>query len=250
MALAPDSRIERNCLRRRAQRGRRRYRPGVGPFPETNFDAWTARDVASFAKRYYEPLWRVARLDFPGIDVGRAQDLVQAFLLRELTRTPLFERFDPGHGARFRALLRTAFWRFARDQLEQEGRRATVALHDVAEPPDRADMFDRFVARDFLNALRADVEPTIGDDGLERAFFALKWPHQLEVEPLADVEIARRLDLTRKQVRTVKERVLTKVLLALRRRIHDDGLRAGDLDAAIEDYWGILGREDAGACAS
>lgn len=216
-------------------------------FPETDIDGWTARDVASFAKRYYEPLWRLARLDFPFLDEGRAQDLTQAFLLRELTRLPLFERFDPGHGARFRSFLRAAFWRFARDQLEQDRRRAGLRLDDIPEPPDHRGAFDRLVVRDFLNSLRSEVEETLVEDELGRRFLDLKWPTHVDLEPLLDAEIAHRLGMTRKQVRLVKERVLTRILLAFRRRVHADGLKAGDLDSAIEDYWGILRHEDVGA---
>lgn len=221
----------------------------MGTFPETDLEGWTAPDVASFAKRYYEPLWRVARIDFPFLDEAGAQDLAQAFLLRELTRTPVFARFDPGHGARFRTLLRTAFWRFARDRLEHERRRACVPLDDVPEPKGRDDAFDRFVVRDFLNTLRAEVEPALEGDHADRQFLAMKWPTRLDAEPLSDRQIADNLGLSRKQLRVVKERVLTKVLLAFRRRVHADGLKAGALDATIEDYWGILQREDAGAIA-
>jgi hypothetical protein len=106
----------------RARGLERGYAARVGLFPETRFDDWTKKDVGSFAKRYYEPLWRVAALDFGLADASRAQDLAQAFLLRELERQPIFERYAQAHDAKFRTYLRACFWRFCRDVLQKEAR--------------------------------------------------------------------------------------------------------------------------------
>ena len=221
----------------------------MGLFPDTRFDDWTRQDVGSFAKRYFEPMWRVAKLDFPWIDIDRAQDLAQGFLVRELTRDPVFERYEPtqGHDAKFRTYLRTCFFRYSRDQLEKERRRQGSSLDAMPVEPadDSSREFERLVARDFLARLRADVQGGLADEPEASAYFEAKWPADIDAPVPSDAEIGRLLELTRARLRTVKKKAVERILLALRQRIHQDGLRMDVADAALESYFGILGDEDA-----
>ena len=221
----------------------------MGLFPETRFDDWTRKDVGSFAKRYFEPLARVALLDFPGIDQALAQELAQAFLVRELEREPVFERYAPsrGHDAKFRTYLRTCFWRFCRDELEKERRRHAASLDALPqEPPGDAGELDRLVARDLLRSLRARIldggrAPL---DAPARRYFALKWPDDIHAAPRADAEVGAELGLTRAQLRTLKRRVLDRVLLAVRAQLREEGLEDDEVDRALQGYVAALGRED------
>lgn len=219
----------------------------MGLFPETRFDDWTRRDVGSFAKRYWEPLWRVALLDFAGLDPAAAQDLAQSFLVRELERDErVFDRFDgKAHDARFRTYLRACFWRFCRDELEKSGRRAAAPL--VVEPPAAGSSdLDRLVVRDLLRRLR---ERVVAGDGkpLEPdavRYFDLKWPTDLQAAPRTDAEVGAALGLPRGQLRTLKRKVADRVVLALRRQLHDEGLSPAAIDAALAAYVGALGRDE------
>lgn len=222
----------------------------MGLFPDTRFDDWTRRDVGSFAKRYYEPLWRVAALDFPGVDESAARDLAQAFLLRELEREPVFARYAPssGHEAKFRTYLRTCFWRFCRDELAKGGRLSTSSLDALGDEPPAAEKgeFERLVARDLLRSLRARVleggRAPLDEEAAR--YFALKWPVELDQAPLRDAEVAARLGLTRARLRTLKRKVVDRILVALRQQLHAEGLGAADVDRALEGYLAALGRED------
>lgn len=211
-------------------------------FPETRFDDWTRKDVGSFAKRYWEPLWRVALLDFAGLDAAAAQDLAQSFLVRELTREErVFDRFDgKAHDARFRTYLRACFWRFCRDELEKSGRREARPLE--VEPAAGSSDLDRLVVRDLLRRLR---ERVVAGDGkpLEPEavrYFDLKWPTTLDAAPRTDAEVGDALGLPRGQLRTLKRKVADRVVLALRRQLHDEGLSAAAIDAALAGYVGAL----------
>jgi hypothetical protein len=221
-------------------------------FPETRFDDWTRLDVASFAKRYHAPLLRLARLDFPSIDEATAQDLTQAFVLRELERTPIFERYAParGHDARFRTFLRACFWRFCRDELQKSSRRAGTSLDALPDdPPDDAQgtELDRLAARDLLARLRDDVlhggRGPLDPDAAR--YFELKWPADLEAAPRPDAEVGLELGLTRAKLRTLKRKVVDRILLAIRGRLRDDGLDPEAVDEALAGYVAALGREDA-----
>lgn len=223
----------------------------MGLFPDTRFDDWTRRDVGSFAKRYYEPLWRVAALDFPAVDQSAAQDLAQAFLLRELEREPVFARYTPqgGHDAKFRTYLRTCFWRFCRDELAKVGRLSTSSLDVLGDEPPAGDAceFERLVARDVLRSLRARVleggRAPLEDEAAR--YFALKWPAELDQAPLTDAEIAAKLGVSRARLRTLKRKVVDRILVALREQLRSEGLAAQDVDRALEGYVAALGREDA-----
>jgi DNA-directed RNA polymerase specialized sigma24 family protein len=222
----------------------------VGLLPETRFDDWTRRDVGSFAKRYFEPLWRLARHDLPGVDESRAQDLAQAFLLRELERTPLFERFVQGeaHAPRFRAFLRTCFYRFCRDELEKERRRAGRPLEGLPEEPPAAGAseLERLVARDLVRALRARVvdggRAPLDEDA--RRYLERKWPDDLLAPPRPDLEVARALGLTRARVRTLKRRVVDRLIVALRAQLRAEGLGPEEVEQGLAAYVAALGRED------
>lgn len=224
-------------------------------FPDTRFDDWTRRDVGSFARRYFEPLWRVARLDFPGIDEDTAQDLAQAFLTRELERTPVFERYEPGgpHQARFRTYLRACFWRFCRDELSRAARRPALPLDALpADPPDPGTSeLERLVARDLLRSLRARVldggRGPLPPDAAR--YFELKWPLDIHAAPRSDAEVGAALGLPRGAVRTLKRRVVDRILLALRLQLREEGLAPDAVDRALEGYLSALGREDAGGPA-
>ena len=226
-------------------------------FPETRFDDWTRRDVGSFAKRYHAPLLRLARLDFPTIDEATALDLTQAFVLRELERTPIFERYarDKGHDARFRTFLRACFWRFCRDELVKSSRRAGASLDALPEdPPDDGGgtELDRLAARDLLARLRDDVlnggRGPLPPDAAR--YFELKWPADLEATPRPDTEVALELGLTRARLRTLKRRVVDRILLAIRASLRDDGLDPEAVDEALGGYVAALGREDPGEAGS
>lgn len=225
----------------------------MGLFPDTRFDDWTKKDVGSFAKRYFEPLWRVATLDFPAIDHSRAQDLAQAFLVRELERVPVFERYAPGarHDAKFRTYLRTCFYRFCRDELAKERRHAGASLDALSEelPEEGAAELDRLIARDLLRHLRGRIleggRAPLAPDAA--SYFQLKWPEDLEAAPASDQEVAEALGLTRAKLRTLKRKVVDRILVALRQELHEEGLTAAEVDRAIEGYVTALGREDPSA---
>lgn len=221
----------------------------MGLFPDTRFDEWTRRDVGSFAKRYYAALSRVAQLDFPGVDASLAQELAQAFLVRELEREPVFERYAPGggHDAKFRTYLRTCFWRFCRDELAKERRRHAVSLDALPdEPPADAGELERLVARDLLRSLRQRIL-TGGRGPLDpdaSRYVALKWPDDIHAPPRTDQEVGAALGLSRGQLRTLKRRVLDRVLLALRQQLREEGLGDDEVDRALQGYLTALGRED------
>jgi len=215
----------------------------VTAFPETAFGAWTQLGLASFSKRYFGALWRFARLELR-VGTARAQDLAQAFLLRELQReAPVFLRFEEGavHGAKFRTYLRTCFFRFARDELRKERLRSGRPLHDL--PPraieSGAAAFDRVVVRDLLADLRARIAAGLDVDG--RRYLDLKWPLAFEQGTRPDTEIAADLRLTRARLRTIKRKVAARILLAVRNQIHDEGLRGSEADDVLSDYLSILG---------
>lgn len=224
----------------------------MGLFPETRFDDWTRLDVASFAKRYHAPLLRLARLDFPWVDEATAHDLTQSFILRELERTPVFERYAPsrGHDARFRTFLRACFWRFCRDELEKSARRTGASLDALPEEPKDDDAggteLERLAARDLLARLRDEVlhggRAPLAPEAAR--YFELKWPDDLEAAPRPDVEVARELGLTRARLRTLKRKVVDRILLAMRARLREDGLDPEAVDEALAGYVAALGRED------
>ncbi len=217
-------------------------------FPDTRFDDWTRRDVGSFAKRYYEPLWRVALLDLPGVDAATAHDLAQGFLLRELERAPVFERFDPSgrHQAKFRTYLRTCFYRFCRDELVKERRRRGRSLEDLpAEPPAAGgDAFERLVVRDLLRTLRGQVLSELPPEAAR--YFTLKWPADLDASPRTDLAVGEALGLSRGKLRTIKRKVIDRLLLALRQQLRSEGLTSGEVDRALAGYLAVLSGEDAG----
>lgn len=217
-------------------------------FPDTHFERWTRQDVASFTKRYFQPLWRCAQLDFGGLDRGAAQDLAQAFLLRELQRTPVFERYETGrgHDAKFRTYLRTCFFRFARDELAKERRRRALSLDALpVEPPDRTEgELDRLVLRDLLATLREAVTEGEALSAEGQRYFDLKWPADPERGSASDAEIGAALGLPRGQLRTVKKQVVGRIVVALRQLLHRDGLRGRAADSALEEYVALLRRHD------
>ena len=213
-------------------------------FPDTRFNDWTQQDLSSFTKRYFEPLWRSALWDFRWIDTSRAQDLAQAFLLRELERTPIFEQYEPlkGHNAKFRTYLRTCFYRFARDELAKERRRGGLSRDalPVELPAASFKEFDRLVTRDLLRNLRERIvaSPPMAPEAQQ--YFDLKWPPITVDEPPADAEIAETLNLSRAKLRTIKRKVADRILLAIRRQVHSEGLRGRDADGVLEGYLSIL----------
>lgn len=222
----------------------------MNQFPPTNFDSWTRFDGASFAKRYFESLWRVARSNFNSIDESTAQDLAQGFLTRELApdRVPVFERFQRGHGAAFRSYLGRSFYRYCRDELLKERRRPILSIDDLHDelPQASANEFDRLITRDFLNSLRQEILASPRLTTLELAYFKLKWPESIDDEPAKDKELERALGLSRGEVRGLKRRVIEELFIVVKRRAQADGHSTASAESFVVDYLTVLSCEDSG----
>lgn len=222
-------------------------------FPTTDISGWgeggtQGGPFASFFRRYQGPLAAYARHRLR-VDPGLAEELAARFVARELERAergerPIFRLHDPASG-RFRSLLATSFWRFARDELAKEARRGGPSLDhpDVAEEEDSAaqDAFCRLVAREFFNVVRAAIRAElVEEDAL--AVLELKWPADLAAEPLNNAEVQRRLGLSRSRVRTLVRRIGAGFVKHLGSVAGQAGLTPAELDPFLADACAVLDR--------
>lgn len=218
-------------------------------FPTTDIDGWGAGGTeggpwASFFRRYQRPLTRYAALRF-GVDAELAEELAARYVARELSRErqgdrPIFRLFDPTAG-RFRSLLATSFWRFARDELQKEGRRRGAPLDDPRVAEEGADdEFCRLVAREFFEVVRDRLRQAA--DEHEAAVLDLKWPRELAADPLNNAEVGRRLGLSRGQVRSLVNRIGERFVRELRRLAEQAGLSPGELEPFLGDTCRVLDR--------
>jgi len=214
-------------------------------------DAWGQHGTqggpwASFVQRYQRPLALYARRRL-GVDAELADELAARFVARELGREhdgqrPLFRLYDPNQG-RFRSLLATAFWRFARDELAKEGRRRGVSLdaHPALGEVEADDEFCQLVAREFFEVVRARLSEGAESED-ERAVLALKWPGGLEAEPLDNAGVERQLGLSRQRVRTCVNKIGERFVRELRRLAEQAGLAPGELQPFVGDTCRALDR--------
>lgn len=227
-------------------------------FPKTDIKSgWGAGGTeggahGSFFKRYYKPLARYCRYKF-GVSDHTAEDLVSQFMTRELEREierdgAIFRLFDSRQG-RFRSYLASAFWRFARDELEKEQRRNGLFLEDLEGLQEQgADDYEfcRLVAREFFNNIRSKIESSLESENL-RACLALKWPADSDTEPKNNAEIERTLGLSRETVRTLSRTIADRFTYTLYKELHSAGLSSEDAKELLGDCCRILDREQKSA---
>ncbi|MDF1665437.1 MAG: hypothetical protein P1V97_26995 [Planctomycetota bacterium] len=223
-------------------------------FPKTDIQSgWGAAGTkggasASFFKRYYTPLLRYCRHKFSVSD-AMAEDLVSRFVAREFERecehkNAVFRLYDPERG-RFRSYLASAFWRFARDELEKEQRRRGVSLESIEDQREQsAEDFEfcRLVAREFFNNIREKLVAKISDDQ-EKSCLDLKWPVDSDNEPKSNAEIERTLGLSRSKVRTIVGKIADHFTFVLYQQIYQAGLSASDAKEILGDCCRVLDEE-------
>lgn len=203
---------------------------------------------ASFFARYQRPLSSYARRRF-GVDADLAEELAARFVARELAREqrgerPIFRLYNPAAG-RFRSLLATSFWRFARDELQKESRRKGVSLDaypDLGREVEADDEFCKLVAREFFNVVRETIRKDLDSDDA-RTVLDLKWPVDPSADPLSNTEVERETGLSRSKVRTLTKRVGEAFLKALKRYATDAGLSPGEIHPFLADTCAVLDRE-------
>jgi hypothetical protein len=110
----------------------------------------------------------------------------------------------------------------------------------AVELPDTAlSDFDRLVARDLLKTLRTRIVASPLTPDAAR-YFDLKWPPDADAAAASDADIAKELVVTRAQLRTTKKKVVDRILLTIRKHVHDEGLRGREADGVLEGYLAIL----------
>ncbi|RMG11196.1 MAG: sigma-70 family RNA polymerase sigma factor [Planctomycetota bacterium] len=207
-------------------------------FPTTDVEGWTqGSGWEKFFRAYQAPLARYARQRF-GVDQDVAEDLAQGFIARELERAatggvPLFRLYDPARG-RFRCLLATCFWRYARDLLSRNRRRTLASLDALGESPPSEDPLAGMISREYLQTLRSRVREA-ARDALERAVLDLKWPSDEGAFPLPNAEVARLLGTTRSAVRRRVERIGASFAAVLREYARASGLEVEEIDPVLGD---------------
>lgn len=221
-------------------------------FPTTDMTHWGAYGTqggpwASFFRRYERPLAHYAcrRL---GVDHDFGEELAARFIARELGREhggerPIFRLYDSQQG-RFRSLLATSFWRFARDELEKEGRRRGVCLEEgaaLALEQEADDEFCRLVAREFLEVLRGRLRDDARSQD-EIAVLNLKWPEDPFADPLSNTEVERELGLSRSKVRTLTKRIGAGFVHHLREIAAQAGLSPAEIHPFLGDTCHALDR--------
>lgn len=223
-------------------------------FPKTDIQSgWGAAGTqggasASFYKRYYTPLLRYCRHKFAVSD-DLAEDLVSRFVAREFERDlkqgkAVFRLYDSQKG-RFRSYLASAFWRFARDELEKEQRRRGVSLEILEEHQEQSDddfEFCRLVAREFFNNIRDKIVKKIFEDD-ELACLDLKWPIDSDVEPKSNAEIERTLGLSRSKIRTIVGKIADQFTFVLYQQLYQAGLNANEAKEILGDCCLVLDEE-------
>lgn len=235
-------------MRRVGEEGR------VSLFPETDINSGWGRfgtedgPHGSFFKRYYRPLARFARLKFK-VSEGQAEELAADFMARELERDrddrpPIFRLYAPDKG-RFRGFLAKAFWRYCRDRLERGA--AASRARPLGEQADfiAADGLElgRLVVREFLNSIRAEIIRSL-DDPIKVSILNLKWPEDLDSDPLTNAAVERRMGLSRSKVRRAMAAIADAFIFALNRRLQQSGLDAETAGALVGDCCRILDAED------
>lgn len=221
-------------------------------FPKTDIQSgWGAAGTeggatASFYKRYYTPLLRYCKHKF-GVEDALAEDLVSRFVAREFEREldqqrAVFRLYDPEQG-RFRSYLASAFWRFARDELEKETRRRGVALEALEQQGSGDDFeFCRLVAREFFNHIRGKIVETVSDDN-EKACLELKWPEDADAEPKSNAEIERILGLSRSKVRTMIGKIADRFTYILYQQFYQAGFSASEAKEILGDCCRVIDEE-------
>jgi len=219
-------------------------------FPTTDMASWGRRGTeggpwASFFRRYERPLADYARRRL-GVDPGLAEELAARFVARELGRDragepPIFRLYDPQRG-RFRSLLATTFFRFARDELAKEGRRSGPSLEEaLAADPAADDAFCGLVARELFEVVRGRLRADAAGPE-EVAVLDLKWPAGPSGAPLPNAEVERRLGLSRARVRTLTDRIAAGFVRHLRRIATQAGLSPAELEPFLGDTCHALDR--------
>lgn len=224
-------------------------------FPKTDIqNGWGAAGtqggaLGSFYKRYFTPLLRYCKHKFAVSD-DMAEDLVSRFVARELEReleqqNAVFRLYDPAQG-RFRSYLASAFWRFARDELEKEQRRQGVSLELLGDQQEQsADDYEfcRLVGREFFNNIREKIAKKFVEEN-ELACLDLKWPIDSDIEPKSNAEIGRTLALSRSKVRTLVGRIADQFTFVLYQQLFQAGLNASLAKEIIGDCCRILDEEE------